>query len=92
MDTITPRARTGRSASSRSRRWVDAVNRASEALRELEELQDDYQSWLDNLPDNHHGTILAEQLEAIVDVDLLTAIDIVSSAECIDLPRSFGRD
>jgi hypothetical protein len=61
----------------RPERWRDAV----ETLREL---QEEYQAWLDNLPESLQGSTLAEKLEEVCALDL-DALD-------IDLPRGFGRD
>ena len=48
-------------------------------------LQAEYQAWLDNLPDNLTGSVLAHKLEAICMLDL-------GELESIDPPRGFGRD
>jgi hypothetical protein len=50
----------------------------------LRELQEDYQEWLDHLPDNLQSTALAEQLDEVCSLDL-EPLD-------LDLPRGFGRD
>ena len=63
---------------SRPQRWQDAV-------RTLLELQDEYQAWLDNLPDNLTESVLAHKLEAICLLDL-------AELESIEPPRGFGRD
>jgi hypothetical protein len=63
---------------SRPQRWQDAV-------RTLLELQDEYQAWLDNLPDNLTESVLAHKLEAICMLDL-------AELESIEPPRGFGRD
>ena len=44
-------------------RWQDAV-------RTLLDLQDEYQGWLDNLPDNLLESALAHKLQAICALDL----------------------
>ena len=62
----------------RARRWSDAV-------QELTDLQAEYQAWLDSLPENLQSSAVAEQLEAICDLDL----DSLQEAEP---PRGFGRD
>jgi hypothetical protein len=62
---------------SRPERWRDAV----ETLRAL---QEEYQAWLDNLPESLQSSALAEKLEEVCTLDL-DALD-------IDLPRGFGRD
>jgi hypothetical protein len=63
---------------SRVQRWRDAV-------MELQELQDEYQAWLDALPQNMEDSTTAEALRAICDLDL-------SELEGIVPPRGFGRD
>jgi hypothetical protein len=62
---------------SRPQRWRDAV-------AELVELQGDYQTWLDALPENLADSTTAEALRAICELDL--------SVLEIDPPRGFGRD
>ncbi len=63
---------------SKARRWNDAV-------QELVDLQDEYQAWFDNLPDNLESSAVAERLEAICDLD-------VESLQDVEPPRGFGRD
>src|SRR5262245_55044631 len=63
---------------SRLQRWQDAAE-------ELLALQQEYQEWYDNLPENLQDTALAQKLEAVCDLDLE---EIVS----IELPLGFGRD
>ena len=64
--------------SSRPQRWQDAV-------RTLLDLQDEYQAWLDNLPDNLGESALAHKLQAICALDL-------AELESVEPPRGFGRD
>ena len=75
-----PRVRYRRPKDKRSRaqRWSDAV-------QELVDLQAEYQAWLDSLPENLRSSALAEQLEAICDLDL-------DSLQEVEPPRGFGRD
>ena len=75
-----PKVRFRRPADRRSRpqRWRDAV-------AELVELQADYQSWLDTLPENLQDSATAEALRTICNLDL-------SELEGIEPPRGFGRD
>ena len=64
--------------SSRPQLWQSAV-------RTLLDLQDEYQVWLDNLPDNLGESALAHKLQAICALDL-------AELESIEPPRGFGRD
>ena len=63
---------------SRPQRWRDAV-------AELVELQADYQTWLDALPENLADSATAESLRTICELDL-------SELESVEPPRGFGRD
>ena len=63
---------------SKARRWTEAVE-------DLVELQAEYQAWLDNLPENLRSSAVAEQLEAICDMD-------IESLQEVEPPRGFGRD
>lgn len=63
---------------SRRERWRDAV-------AELLELQADYQTWLDALPENLADGKTADALRMICELDL-------SDLESIEPPRGFGRD
>jgi hypothetical protein len=63
---------------SRPRRWHDAV-------AELMELQADYQTWLDTLPENLADTATADRLRMICELDL-------SELASAEPPRGFGRD
>ena len=63
---------------SRPQRWHQAV-------RTLLDLQDEYQGWLDNLPDNLGASALAHKLEAICGLDL-------AELDSVEPPRGFGRD
>jgi hypothetical protein len=62
---------------SRPQRWADAVET-------LQEIQSEYQAWLDNLPESLQDSALAEKLQEVCDLDL-EPLD-------IELPRGFGRD
>jgi hypothetical protein len=63
---------------SRIQRWNDTIAAAVE-------LQAEYATWLDALPDNQQDSALADALRAIVDLDL-------SELVAIEPPRGFGRD
>jgi len=82
------RERTG----SRASRWADACQAADQALSNLKELQDEYQEWKDNLPENLQSSAVGEKLEAVCDLDIESAQDMISEAEGLDLPQGFGRD
>jgi hypothetical protein len=48
-------------------------------------LQDEYRTWLDNLPVSLEASRLAEKLQAIAELDL-------EELQAIDTPRGYGRD
>ena len=64
--------------SSRPQLWQDAVCT-------LLDLQDEYQGWLDNLPDSLGESALAHKLQAICALDL-------AELDSVEPPRGFGRD
>ena len=51
----------------------------------LIDLQDQYRAWLDNLPASLEGSIPAEKLQAIAELDL-------DELQAIEPPRGYGRD
>lgn len=63
---------------SRIRRWNDAV-------AALTDLQAEYATWLEALPDNQRDSAVAEALQAIIELDF-------SELQAIEPPRGFGRD
>ena len=63
---------------SRARRWHDAV-------AELADLQAQYATWPDALPDDLRDSSTAEALQSICDFDL-------GELQAIEPPRGFGRD
>jgi hypothetical protein len=62
----------------RPSRWAAAV-------AVLIALQDEYRTWLLNLPENLEGSRLADKLQAIAELDL-------EELQAIDPPRGYGRD
>ena len=102
---------------SRTARWQNAVDEArnqfqqvqdastdvANALEALFEIQQEYQEWLDNLPENLESSALGEKLQAVVDIDIESIKDdplsdwpslesTLDEAESIELPQGFGRD
>ncbi len=77
---------------SRPQRWADAAQRAEAALQDLLDIQSEYESWRDGLPENLQSSPVAEKLEAICDIDLASALDAAAEAGGCELPRGFGRD
>jgi hypothetical protein len=51
----------------------------------LTELQSQYATWRDALPDNQQDSALADALQAMCDLDL-------TEIQAIEPPRGFGRD
>jgi len=64
------------------------------AFSDLKELQEEYQGWQDNLPENLQQSALYEKLDAIsnLDFDIESIDSVVSEAEMAELPQGFGRD
>jgi len=51
----------------------------------LVNLQEEYRTWLDNLPPNLESSTLADKLQTIVEFDL-------EALQEVDPPRGYGRD
>lgn len=77
---------------SRADRWVDASMRAEDALQELLDIQSEFESWRDGLPENLQTSAVGEKLDAVCDIDIQSALDAASEAKDADLPLGFGRD
>lgn len=58
----------------------------------LKELQEEYQDWLDGLPENLESSPVAEKLDVIVELDFDELTSLLEEAEMADLPLGFGRD
>ena len=63
---------------SRAQRWVAAVTA-------LQEVQAQYQPWLDHMPDSLRESPLGQRLEEVCGLDL-------EALATIELPRGWGRD
>ena len=85
LSTAPPGQRNRRCAIADLRTAAPGRNAGRMRWRTLLELQDEYQAWLDNLPDNLTESVLAHKLEAICMLDL-------AELESIEPPRGFGRD
>jgi hypothetical protein len=81
----------------------DASTDLANALEELHNVQQEYQDWLDNLPENLANSALGEKLQAVCDIDIESLKDdplsdwpslegTLDEAEGADLPQGFGRD
>jgi soluble cytochrome b562 len=76
---------------------ADARRAIDSALEELRAVQEEYNQWRDNLPENLQSSALAEKLDTVCELDLdTTDLDdlenIASEAVGADLPQGFGRD
>lgn len=63
---------------SRAQRWFAAVTT-------LQEVQAEYQQWLDNLPDQLQESPVGQKLNEVCNLDLESLAD-------VELPRGWGRD
>ena len=77
---------------SRPKRWHAAIEVARAAVIDLEELRDEYQDWLDNIPEGLEDSPVAEKLQEIVDLDLEGVTDSLDEFDNAELPLGFGRD
>lgn len=101
-----------RSKTSRNARWeaaaadlrtaIEAVDeamaQANDAASALRDVKDEYQEWLDSLPDSLRDSPVGEKLQAVSDLDAEVDDDLdglrtlADEAEGIDLPLGWGRD
>lgn len=100
-----------RKSNSRPARWADACGQIlavkskiedmqselESAIEDLKGVQEEYQEWMDNLPENLQSTALYEKLSEVCNLDLdveldFSVLDVFDEADAIDLPRGFGRD
>jgi hypothetical protein len=81
--------------------WEDQSQELEDARHELQSIQQEYEEWLNNLPENLQSSALAEKLSIICDISLLDGIeepdfDSLANAaqEALDSdpPLGFGRD
>ena len=104
---------------SRPKRWAEAVaacmklkdeveakaDELATALSDLYDIQQEYQEWKDNLPENVESSALGEKLDAVCDLSLDnngcgadimgdwdSVVSAIEEAEQIELPMGFGRD
>ena len=91
-DLVSWEAPPSRRMKSRPARWSEAASHAITALEELQEIQSEYEYWMESLPDNLRESAVAEKLESVTGIDFASAIETVSEAEDADLPLGFGRD
>ena len=78
---------------SRPERWSKAVADIRSGLEALTNLKDEYQDWLDNLPENLQEGATAEKLNEVVDASFYDEIEsAVDEADAIELPKGFGKD
>jgi hypothetical protein len=81
----------------------EAKGKFEDAMAELKSIQEEYEEWKDNQPENTTTSPLGEKLDAVCDLDLEsassdvdsaidTARGVVDEAEALDLPRGFGKD
>jgi DNA repair exonuclease SbcCD ATPase subunit len=77
---------------SRIARWERLVTEASVAIDELKEIQEEYQDWRDNLPENLESSTVADLLDAVCEIDFEGASAVLDESFYVELPRGFGRD
>ena len=78
-------------AKSKPQRWADALSLIREGIDTLRELQQEYQEWLDNLPENLLSSATRERLQEVIDASIDSLESAVNELD-IELPRGFGRD
>ncbi len=76
----------------RTKRWAKAISDAQAGVADLIEIQEEYQEWRDNIPENLEESAVVEKLDAVVELDLEEINGLLEEAEYIELPLGFGRD
>jgi hypothetical protein len=79
-------------AKSRPYRWAEAARVAQESLYDLVEMQQEYQDWLDGLPEGLDQSATAEKLQSVCDIPLDEVVEAIEEADTVELPLGFGRD
>lgn len=75
----------------RQEQWLNACNKAEEALETLQNLQSDANGWLQNM--GHRATGATKQtLTQITYLQLARAAQTIDTAKQINFPKGFGRD
>lgn len=77
---------------SRTARWSASAADAVAALEELQGIQQEFEEWKENLPENLQSSALGDKLETITGIDLESALEAAQEAEQAELPLGFGRD
>lgn len=97
---------------SRAARWADAAAElrtavdaveaamadAEAAAQALAEVKEEYEGWLDNMPDGLRYSPTGEKLQAVVELDCEPGDDLdalralADEAENVDLPLGWGKD
>jgi hypothetical protein len=80
--------------------WEENMEAINNALEELRGVQEEYEDWLNNLPENLQSSALGEKLQTLVAISLddIDEPDFDSlegaAQECLDadIPLGFGRD
>ena len=56
---------------SRSKRWAEAATKAVEGLSELNELREEYEEWMDNLPEHVSAVDVAVHFAETLKIELV---------------------
>ena len=77
---------------SRPTRWFSALATIRKGMDEIKELQEEYQDWMDSIPENLESSALYEKLGSVTELDVDSIEDVLDEADGIELPLGFGRD
>ena len=77
---------------SKPKRWQRLMDELRSVCEELFEMRDEYEEWRDNLPENLDGSVVAEKLDAVLDLPFDEVEAALNEMESADLPLGFGRD
>lgn len=76
---------------SRATRFDEAIGLVTDAKSQMEELRDELQTWLDNLPENLQSSNKADMLQSAID-ELETAINSLEEVEgtTVEFPTMYS--
>src|SRR5215471_15944409 len=64
--------------------WGQTAADAESALSDLNDVREEYNNWLDNLPENLQSSNLADKLQTVCDIDIESALDVAQEAAAMD--------
>src|SRR2546429_9701427 len=82
---------TQNTVASRSQRFSDAISTVAVAREQIDELREELQNWLDNMPENLQSSSKADALQEAIDAleNIVASLEEVEG-ETVDFPGMMG--